>query len=213
MSDNPPFMNAYGLIPQIFDRIKSAKTPPRFTQDFLASKLGFSSGSGRAFIPFAKRLGFIGSDGVPTELYSRFRNTATSRLAMAEAVRKGFADLFSRNEYVYELPEPALRGLIVEATGLEEDSPTLRAIAKSFMELRELADFDNESDVIADADSSNSVANGPPTSLPLQVHHNQPSTIGVGLSYTINLNLPETTDIAVFNAIFKSLRENLLQRP
>jgi len=34
---------------------------------------------------------------------------------------------------------------------------------------------------------------------------------GVHLSYTINLNLPETTNIAVFNAIFKSLKEHLLQ--
>jgi len=33
----------------------------------------------------------------------------------------------------------------------------------------------------------------------------------IGLSYTINLNLPATTDIDVFNAIFKSLRENLLR--
>ena len=31
------------------------------------------------------------------------------------------------------------------------------------------------------------------------------------LSYTINLNLPATTEIEVFNAIFKSLRENLLR--
>lgn len=34
--------------------------------------------------------------------------------------------------------------------------------------------------------------------------------IGMNLSYTINLNLPATSDIAVFNAIFKSLKENIL---
>lgn len=33
----------------------------------------------------------------------------------------------------------------------------------------------------------------------------------MNLGYTINLNLPATSDIAVFNAIFKSLRENLLR--
>jgi hypothetical protein len=33
----------------------------------------------------------------------------------------------------------------------------------------------------------------------------------MGLSYTINLNLPATTEIEVFNAIFRSLRENLLR--
>jgi hypothetical protein len=30
-------------------------------------------------------------------------------------------------------------------------------------------------------------------------------------SYTINLNLPETTDVEVFNAIFRSLKEHLLK--
>jgi hypothetical protein len=32
----------------------------------------------------------------------------------------------------------------------------------------------------------------------------------LGLSYTVNLNLSETTDVEVFNAIFKALKENLL---
>jgi hypothetical protein len=35
--------------------------------------------------------------------------------------------------------------------------------------------------------------------------------IGMNLGYTINLNLPATTDVAVFNAIFKSLKEHLLR--
>ena len=35
--------------------------------------------------------------------------------------------------------------------------------------------------------------------------------LGLNLSYTINLNLPATSDVAVFNAIFKSLKENMLK--
>ena len=31
------------------------------------------------------------------------------------------------------------------------------------------------------------------------------------ISYTINLNLPPTTNVEVFNAIFRSLKENLLR--
>jgi hypothetical protein len=34
----------------------------------------------------------------------------------------------------------------------------------------------------------------------------------LNLAYTINLVLPKTDDVAVFNAIFKSLRENLLRK-
>ncbi len=34
--------------------------------------------------------------------------------------------------------------------------------------------------------------------------------LGLNLGYTINLNLPATSDPAVFNAIFRALKENLL---
>jgi len=33
----------------------------------------------------------------------------------------------------------------------------------------------------------------------------------VRLAYNINIVLPETSDLAVLNAIFKSIRENLLR--
>lgn len=36
--------------------------------------------------------------------------------------------------------------------------------------------------------------------------------VKLNLAYTINLVLPKTDDVAVFNAIFKSLRENLLKK-
>ena len=32
----------------------------------------------------------------------------------------------------------------------------------------------------------------------------------LGISYTINLNLPATTEIEVFNSIFKALKEHIL---
>jgi len=65
MADYPPFMNATGLIPKILNKIKEAPTPDRFTQDFLATALSFPGGSAKAFIPLAKRLGLIGSAGIP----------------------------------------------------------------------------------------------------------------------------------------------------
>ena len=43
--------------------------------------------------------------------------------------------------------------------------------------------------------------------------HAHTQALGLNLGYTINLNLPATSDIAVFNAIFRSLKENLLKDP
>src|SRR5690349_7509766 len=107
-------MNAHGNIPKILDKIKEAKTPPKFTQDFLGTKLGFTGGSAMPFIPLAKRLGLLASDGTPTELYNRFRNPTQSGGAMADAIRRGYPALFSRNEYAHTLDRHKLEGLVKE---------------------------------------------------------------------------------------------------
>jgi hypothetical protein len=44
------------------------------------------------------------------------------------------------------------------------------------------------------------------------VNNDDEGEIKLNLAYTINLVLPKTEDVAVFNAIFKSLRENLLSK-
>ena len=46
----------------------------------------------------------------------------------------------------------------------------------------------------------------------LENDHRSPdvSKLGLNLGYTFNINLPATSDQAVFNAIFRSLKENIL---
>ena len=208
MADYPPFMNAYGNITKILKKIKEAKAPDRFTQDFLSTNLGFAGGSSMPFIPFAKRIGFLSSDGVPTELYRRFRNDHESPRAMAEAIQRGYPTVFARNEYAYKLDKPKLTGLLMEITGLEAKNNTLRAILESFFALKAFADFEAESSAALKKPQDQ-----PPGEGAIKGTETPSSTAGspndLRFSYTIYLNLPNTDNIAVFNAIFKSLKENL----
>ena len=210
----PPYMNATGLVGKILDKIKVAATPDRFTQDYLATELGFSSGSAKAFMPLAKKLGLIASDGSPTDLYKQFRNTnkAISKAAMAEAIKKGYSDLYSRNEYVHSLNKSDLEGLIVEMTGSEKGNKTVQAVIGTFEALKSYANFKvSTSDIVHENPSTE----GEEDSLDKSVGNesvNLGEDFGFNLSYTINLVLPKTDDLAVFNAIFKSLRENLLKK-
>jgi hypothetical protein len=205
VADYPPFMNSYGLIPKILSKIKEAKTPPRFTVDFFGTSLGYTSGSARPFIAFAKRLGFLSSDGVPTEIYAKFRDPNHSKTAMAKAMRHGYAQLYERNEYAHQLDKKGLEGLIIQATGLDKGSGTVKSIARSFLALAALADFQSPEEISPE----------PTKQVQKAVEVNlgeEPQGLKMNPSYTINLNLPKTDDIAVFNAIFKALRENLLKR-
>jgi hypothetical protein len=211
----PPFMNATGLIPKILTKIAEAQQPERFTQDFLKTKLGYGSGSARPFIPFLKRIGMLASDGTPTQLYSRFRNPSERGRAMAEAMRIGYKDIFARNEYSQDLPKEKLKNLVVEMTGLEPKDGSITAVISSFLALRAFADFDAPAKSVADENASHGglerLRQDRPPRQPATIFEQQ-EEVGFNLSYTINLNLSETTDVEVFNAIFQSLRQNLLRK-
>jgi len=205
-----PYVVSTGSLTKALEKIQSAATPGRFTQEFLAT-LGMKGGSARPVIPFLKRTGFLASDGTPTGIYRRFRNSRERGRAAAEALQTGYATLFVANEAAHELSDSELRGLIVQMTGVDEGSRTLTAMLGSFKALREFADFSAaEGDArLPSSDATPSerqeTVELPDTALPA------PGVTGLNVGYTINLHLPATSDIAVFNAILKSLRENLLR--
>jgi hypothetical protein len=87
-AEYPPFMNGYGTAGKILAKIKEAQTPDRFTLDFLSTKLGFPGGTAKPFISLAKRIGFLETDGRPTDLYKGFRNPSQSKAAMAAAIKR-----------------------------------------------------------------------------------------------------------------------------
>jgi len=198
-------MPAYGNISKALKKIQEAATPARFTQDFLATKLGLKGGSPKPLIPFLKRTGFLGSDGVPTDIYKRFRNPSERGRAGAEALRRGYSSLYEVNEYVHDASERDLRGVVVQATGLDAESTTFKSIIGSFKALKEFASFDDE-DLAEEEQETEEIPAGTMDKVGPEVLKK-----GLGISYTINLNLPATSDIAVFDAIFKSLKEHLLK--
>jgi hypothetical protein len=196
-----PYLQAYSNITKTLDKIIEAQTPERFTIDYLDTKLGLKGGSARPVIPYLKRTGFLNSDGSPTDLYKRFRNKSQRGAAAAEAVRKGYARLYETNEYAHDLDDDGLKGLVLQVTGLERNTSTFNAIIGSFKALKAYANFDGASAAPPDEDEK------PAEETQLPPADQLP---GVNLGYTINLHLPPTSDVAVFNAIFKSLREHLL---
>ena len=213
MAAKLPYMMSTGLIPKIFEKIQNARRPERFTQDFLETKLGHSGGSARPIIPLLKRMGFLGSDGVPSSLYDQFRNTETQGFAVAEGMKSAFSELFERNEYVYEMSREELTGQVVETTGGAKSDRSTKAIVGTFLTLNELADFEGEAPERPTSESKPEAA--APTDVSTNTHAALPSgnmdNIELRVGYTINLNLPETNDPEVFNAIFKALRDNLLR--
>ncbi|MGX5634850.1 DUF5343 domain-containing protein [Brevundimonas diminuta ATCC 11568] len=210
-----PYMSTPGLIPKILGKIQEARRPERFTQDFLETKLGHSGGSARAIIPLLKRMGFLTSDGTPTPLYDQFRNPSTERAALAQGTRNAYSDVFDRNRYAGDLTRDKFAALVTEITGLEKDSSVGSLIVSTFWKLREGSDF--EADLSEDSARTPEVQmpipdDRAPTSPPNNPSSNSSNEVKLNVGYTINLNLPETTNPEVFNAIFRSLKEHLISR-
>jgi hypothetical protein len=68
-----PYLSSPGTLKSGLERIRSAATPDRVTQDFITTKLQVKGGGGFALLPYLKKIGFVAPDGSPTDLYKRFR--------------------------------------------------------------------------------------------------------------------------------------------
>ena len=161
---------------------------------------------------FLKKLGMANNDGSPSDLYKRFRNPTSTGAAIAAAMKAAYAPLYVRNEFMHKLSDSQLLGLVVEETGQANDSGAVKLIVSSIKHLKAFANFDGkggqEEPIVTKADA---VIQPPPLPLAPRTSTSEGGQFGLNLGYTINLNLPATADPAVFDAIFRSLKEHLLR--
>jgi hypothetical protein len=205
-----PYVTATGNIERALLAIQSASTPARVSQDFVKTILKIPGGSGNQITSFLKKIGFTNPDGAPSDLYKGFRNASTAGSAAADALRIGYGPLYLRNEYMHQLSDDKLRGLIIEETGMSKESSVVGLILGSIKAIKKFADW-SETAQTAPAKEQELTVQPPAEKATVKEKHPKIDRVGLNLSYTINLNLPATSDGAVFNAIFKALRENLLK--
>lgn len=214
MADNLPYSTSVGTLEKMLEKIKAAPAPERFTQDFVGTKLSMKGGSANACIPLLKKMGFVAGDGSPTSAYKEFRNPAKSRIALGVAFKKLYSRLYEMNEYIHDATDQDVLGLIVECTGSEHDNAATKYTLSTFNMLRKHADFDEGDDdleVIEPVKEEPGLNQQNPIAVNFPQQPSAQQGKGINLSYTINLNLPATKDVEVFNAIFKSLKEHILE--
>lgn len=197
----------------IFEKIIGGVAPDKFTVEHLKA-LGFTSSNDRAIIPLLKDLGFLTPDGSPTPRYHAYRDRSKSKAVMAQAVREAYSDVFHINETPTTADRAAVQGLF--KSKLNSSDKVAQVQAMTFYALLGRADLNAPSastsalpEEIRRADSSSVETSlddsGPETpALPIQ------SGLSTQLHYTIQVHLPATKELEVYNAIFRSLRENLL---
>jgi hypothetical protein len=206
MASKLPYLTSPGTIVTAIKRVKAAATPPTFNNDFVHAVLQIKGGTGKTVAPFFKKLGLVSDAGVPTALYQKLRNPSTSGGALAQATKHAYKPLFDVNEYAHKLSDKDLKGLILQVTGLEEGNRTSDLIYQTFTKLKKESSF--EAPVATEEKPRPDEGRRRPAPDSNSGHEKPLRELRIG--YTINLNLPATTNVEVFDAIFQSLRKNLL---
>ena len=199
------YMNTSGNIAAIFEKIRSAGAPPKFTHEFLKSNLGFASSNDRGVIKIMKQLGFLDESSIPQPRYHEYRDTSKSEMVMAAGLREGWSEVFLSDQAAYDKSATQLKAIFQSITGKGE--AVAEKMASTFKALCALADFS-----AAHVESPAHPADAPSDEVPVPpVPTPTPGGAGaVALHQDVHVHLPATTDVAVFTAIFLALREELL---
>lgn len=206
---NLPYLTSSGTLKKALDRLIDAQQPPRFNADFLENVLSLTGGGARATIPMLKKMGFISSDGTPTELYGKFRTQGGRGAAALQGLQNAFSEIFKRSTYAHTATEAKIKDLVMEITGLKSNDPVAVAIRSTFNVLK--------SYVPANMELGERLPDTPQVDDASPNERQPPPVIDNGegreirLAYNINIVLPETSDLTVLNAIFRSIKENLMR--
>lgn len=197
------YLTSTKRLSEIFDAIKTAKAPEKFSQRFLES-LEFKTKGDRLIINLLKALNFIDSDGKPTERYFEFLDQSHSGVVLAQAIQDAYKDLFAININAHTLSKQDIIGKLKTLTQGQYSNSVISLMAMTFLALVELADFSSPKP--KEMPSVQNIEENIPESNPTKLKREL--NLG-GLVYNIQLILPETRDTKVYDALFKSLREHL----
>jgi len=192
-------------IPDLFAQVRDGQAPERVTQQ-LIKDWGFKSSNDRSLIPLLKALGFLSPDGKPTTRYHDYRDHSRSKTVMAEALREAYEDIFLIKAHPTDGDKAAITGKFKSFHNVSDNVATL--MRRNFYTLLPLADLGSKPKKSETGDASTSAAEQTTT----ETESARPGLPGAtGLHYNIQIHLPATKDVEVYNAIFKSLREHLVQ--
>lgn len=197
------YYQGYGKLSDFFSKIRDANAPEQFSQQLLKD-WGYSSSNDRALIPLLKAIGFLSSDGRPTARYLDYRDHSRSKQVMGEALQDAYQDIFLIKSNPTQADMAAIQGKFKSYHNASDNVSGI--MAKTFLGLLALADISKKN---------------PPQPVAAEIHDQDThqstfpnmTTGGVisGLHYNIQIHLPATKDVEVYNAIFKSLREHFVQ--
>ncbi len=203
MTDTYPYVISNNRLPAFFQKAKAAARPIKYTNEFL-KQMGFGSSNDRAIIPLLKKLGFLTEAATPTDSYDRLKDASQHQYVMGERVIDLYKDLFATDQEIHKASEVEIKGAFSRITG--KDEATVGRYYNTFKALVGLSKFGDSPQPKEIKTDFKESEEGIRKEKPLVV-----SGLPAEFHYNIQIHLPATTDVSVYNSIFKSIRDNLLE--
>lgn len=197
-----------GRIGTLLDKIHDVGIPPAATTKWLP-QIGFTSSNDRSLLGVLRQIGFLDDVGKPTTRWENYKrsNVADRKKVLAQAVRDGYADLFSCYPNAEARSDAEIDSYF--RSQVTAGSEVLKKTVQTFKALTGLSDFAQTPDVIEGAKPVTTTDSGHASkSSTKTITSNLPSA--VNLTINIQLAVPETTDAAVYEAFFTALKKHVL---
>jgi hypothetical protein len=204
MSVDYPYMASVKNVPGILAKIRGAGSPPKFTNEFLRTNLGFTSSSDRGVIAVLKRLGLLASDGTPLPRYNDFRAQVPKSSALAQGLRDGWPEIFLSNQAAHKLSSTDLVGVFKSVSG--KGDAVAQKMATTFRAFSDQADWSGAAESGSNAQDTDGVVDQgfvPPSD------GKGDGWAALGLHHDVHIHLPPSSDVSVYRAIFRALKEEL----
>ncbi|MDN5200888.1 DUF5343 domain-containing protein [Fulvivirgaceae bacterium BMA10] len=202
MSLPTSYTQAYGSLRDFFGKIRDAQAPDKFTQQILKD-LGFKSNNHRPFIPLLKSLGFLSSEGTPTQRYNEYRDHSKSKQIMGEAIKEAYSDIFLIKSHPKSGDKDLIQGKFKSYHNTSDNVAKLHT--NTLYALLDLAELNHEN-ISKSNEKENIIRETEKEIIKTKLPEGK-----VGLHYNIQIHLPATKDVEVYNAIFKSLKEHIIE--
>ena len=192
--------------------ILAARAPERFTNKFLED-LGFKSSNDRLITGVLKGMGFLNETGEPRQRYYDFLDQTQSKKVLAKGIQEAYEDLFSLRRDAQNMSQDEVKNKLKTLTQGQKGDRVIESMAKTFKTLCDYADWSEPENLVKEQklekdieDTFESQQQSSSNQIPIIAN----KTNSLGLCYNIQIHLPETTNMAVYDAIFQSIKKHLM---
>lgn len=191
----------------IINSVINAKAPDRFTNKFLED-LGYKSSNDRLVVGMFKALGLLDDNGQPLQRYYEFLDQTQTGKILAIGIEEAYGDLFNLRKDAQNMSNDEVKNKLKTLTQGQKSDKVIGLMAMTFRAFCDLADW-SEATEIQGSSENTAVQNERNDFAGFEKRGSKVPKTDMNLHYNIQIHLPETTNMAVYDAIFQSLKKHL----